>query len=61
MDQVDEFCGLRANYYVNLAAHEYIYGGRIFKTPPTASYSGYDPGMYNEEYNESHPTAILRL
>lgn len=57
--QADELQGLRASYYVNLAAHEYINYGSIFKAIDPTHYSGYQEDMYVEEYYRMNPIKLV--
>ena len=59
MEQLDEFAGLRAGYYANLAAHEYIHYGSVFKAIDPTRYSGYEAHLYVDEYYEANPIAII--
>ena len=45
---IDEYAGLQAAYYSNLAAYEYLYTGRIIKAVDPTHYSGYQEDMYVE-------------
>ena len=58
-DQTDDYCGIRAGFYTNLAAHEYIYKGSINKAIDPTHYSGYEEHMYVEEYLAANPGRLI--
>ena len=56
---IDEYAGLQAAYYSNLAAYEYLYTGRIIKAVDPTHYSGYQEDMYVEEYLNAQPGRLV--